>query len=278
MRTKLVLLMVVCFALLVSQAALARYTGGSYDSYGLGTSEEETLSGEPVFCAEKYYGGSYDGYGMGTSNPDIPLPVTLSSFTVQAGDGEVILRWVTESETDNLGFHVYRALEAEGKYARLTAEALEGAGTSTGRRAYAFSDIRLTNGVTYWYKIEDVAFDGARTLHGPISVMVMPQAEEAAQVQALPAEFGLSQNVPNPFNPITEIRYQLPEASHVRLIVYNAAGQRIRTLVEATKEAGSYQVVWNGADDAGNSVAGGMYLIELKAADFVQARRMVLIR
>ena len=85
MRTRLVPLIVVCFALLISQAAFAQYTGGSYD-----------------------------GHGMGTSESDISLPVTLSTFTAQAGDGEATLHWVTESETDNLGFHVYRALEAEG--------------------------------------------------------------------------------------------------------------------------------------------------------------------
>ena len=240
MRTKLVPLLAVCFALFVSQAAFAQYTGGSYD-----------------------------GHGMGTSKSDISLPVTLSTFTAQAGDGEVTLHWVTESETDNLGFHVYRALSEHEEYQRVTAELIEGAGSTTGRREYAFTDGRLTNGVTYWYKLEDVAYDGTTKMHGPISVV--PQ-------QVLPAEFGLSQNVPNPFNPQTTIAYQLPEASEVRLTVYNVAGQRIRTLVDETKEAGSYQVVWNGADEAGKSVAGGMYLYELRAGDFVQVQRMVLIR
>ena len=130
--------------------------------------------------------------------------------------------------------------------------------------------------MTYWYKLEDVAFDGTRTMHGPISVA--PQAKEAAEVQALPTDFGLSQNVPNPFNPQTTLTYRLPEASEVRLTIYNPAGQIVRTLVEGRKEAGSYGVVWDGVDETGKQMAAGVYLYELKAGDFVKVRKMVLLR
>ncbi len=224
--------------------------------------------------------GSNDGTLGSTSGPDgndptwvdsdAPLPVVLSSFTAQARDGEATLRWITESEIDNLGFHVYRALEAEGEYARLTAEVLEGAGTSTSQREYAFTDTRLTNGVTYWYKIEDIAFDGARALHGPISVT--PQAEVAAEVKALPTEFGLSQNVPNPFNPQTTIVYQLSEASDVRLTVCNAAGQLVQVLVDAAMEAGNYTITWDA-----RGFGSGIYLVRLEAGAFIEARKMVKI-
>ena len=208
-------------------------------------------------------------FDMGESG-DSSLPVVLSSFTALAGDGEVTLKWVTESETDNLGFHVYRALEAKGVYTRLTAEVLEGAGTSTGRRGYAFTDIRLTNGVTYWYKLEDIAFDGTRTVHGPISVT--PQAEEAVETQVLPTEFGLSQNVPNPFNPRTTIAYQLPEASEVRLTVCNAAGQVVQVLVDEHKEAGAYTAAWDA-----RGFGSGIYLYRLEAGTFIHTRKMVKI-
>ena len=213
--------------------------------------------------------GAEAQYDMGESG-DVSLPVVLSTFTAQAGDGEVTLRWITESETDNLGFHMYRALEAEGEYKQLTADVLEGAGTSTGRREYRFTDVRLTNGVTYWYRLEDIAFDGARAMHGPISVT--PQAEVAAEAQAFPAEFGLSQNVPNPFNPSTEIRYQLPEASEVRLTVCNAAGQGVQVLVDAHKEAGTYTATWDA-----RGFGSGIYLVRLEAGTFIRTRKMVKI-
>jgi len=166
---------------------------------------------------------------------------------------------------------VYRALEAEGVYTRLTAELLEGAGTSTGWREYAFTDVRLTNGVTYWYKLQDVAFDGTRTMHGPISVT--PQADVAAEAHVLPTEFGLSQNVPNPFNPTTTIAYDLPEGSDVTLILSTITGQKVAVLVDTHQGAGHHTVLFDGS-----GLANGVYLYRLEAGGFVETRRMVLLK
>ena len=138
-------------------------------------------------------------------------------------------------------------------------------------REYAFTDVRLTNGLTSWYKLEDVAFDGTRTMHGPISVM--QQAEEAVKVKALPMEFGLSQNFPNSFNPVTEIRYQLPEASVVVLTVYDTLGQEVQVLAADFVEAGYWSVVWDTKE-----AASGVYFIQMAAGDFVAVRRMALVR
>ena len=123
--------------------------------------------------------------------------------------------------------------------------------------------------MTYWYKIEDVAFDGTRTMHGPIAVT--PQS-------SIPDRYDLSVNVPNPFNPQTTITYQLAEASSVKLIVYNTAGQVVSILVDEAKSAGTYSVVWDGLDQAGRKVASGVYLYELRTEDFVKVRKMALLR
>lgn len=212
---------------------------------------------------------SFSEYALG-AGPDNSLPVELSSFTAAAGDGQVTLEWVTESEVDNLGFHVYRALEEEGLYERVTSEMIEGAGTATNSRDYAFTECRLTNGVTYWYKLEDIAFDGTRTMHGPISV--------AMEAKALPAEFALSQNFPNPFNSATIVKYRLPEESYVSLSVYNTQGQLVRTLVESRQEPGYKSVRWDGGDESNREVAAGIYLYHIQAGKFSQARRMLLLK
>ncbi len=102
------------------------------------------------------------------------LPVALSSFTALPGDGQIVLRWITESEIDNLGFNVYRSLEEDGEYMRINGDLIQGAGSSAARNAYSFTDVRLTNGRTYCYKLEDVSSDGKHTLHGPI--LVIPKA------------------------------------------------------------------------------------------------------
>lgn len=92
----------------------------------------------------------------------------------------------------------------------------------------------------------------------------------------LPAEFTLEQNYPNPFNPSTVIHYELAAQQQVDLQIYNLAGQKIATLVNATQGAGEYDVSWSGKDERGQDVASGIYLYKLKAGDFVQTRKMIL--
>ena len=96
--------------------------------------------------------------------------------------------------------------------------------------------------------------------------------------QASPAAFQLLPNYPNPFNPETTLRYQLPEAMQVRVKVYNALGQAVRTLVDGLQPAGAQQVVWDGRDGEGQEAASGVYLYRLEAGDRVQTRQMLLAR
>ena len=93
-----------------------------------------------------------------------------------------------------------------------------------------------------------------------------------------PAAFALYPNVPNPFNPETTIRYDLPGARAVRLSLYNLSGQLIRTLVDGERAAGHHTVVWDGRDDAGRAVASGTYLYRLQAETRVETRKLLLLR
>ena len=97
-------------------------------------------------------------------------------------------------------------------------------------------------------------------------------------IPLVPVAFGLEQNYPNPFNPETTIRYQIGKRSPVRLDIYNLVGQRVRTLVRATLEAGFHSVRWDGRNDEGVSVASGVYLYRLHAGDITATRTMLLIR
>jgi hypothetical protein len=88
----------------------------------------------------------------------------------------------------------------------------------------------------------------------------------------------LIQNHPNPFNPETDISYNLPEDCMVKLVVYNMLGQRVRVLVEEQQTAGLKTVHWDGKDDNGNELASGVYFSRLKAANHVEAKKMILMR
>ncbi|MDW7679390.1 MAG: T9SS type A sorting domain-containing protein [bacterium] len=91
-------------------------------------------------------------------------------------------------------------------------------------------------------------------------------------------KYSLSQNYPNPFNSDTEIRYQLPEATHVKLEIYNLLGQKIRTLIDDPKPAGSHTLRWDGRDQYGKPVSSGVYLYRLTAGRFCETRKMVVMR
>ncbi|RMF62551.1 MAG: T9SS C-terminal target domain-containing protein [Calditrichaeota bacterium] len=94
----------------------------------------------------------------------------------------------------------------------------------------------------------------------------------------VPTRFALQQNYPNPFNPTTTIRYQVPQAANVRIVIYNLLGQRVRTLVDERKPAGTYSVQWNGRDDSGRTVASGVYLYRLVSGKFRQTQKMLLLK
>ena len=83
---------------------------------------------------------------------------------------------------------------------------------------------------------------------------------------------------PNPFNPMTEIRYEVPVAQSARLVVYNAAGRRLAVLADGHHAAGSHGAVWNGRDDRGRGLPSGTYLVRLETEFTVQAQKLMLVR
>ncbi len=117
---------------------------------------------------------------------------------------------------------------------------------------------------------------------GILSAEDIEQAATAVEeaFDSTPTSFALNQNFPNPFNAQTLIQYELPVAGPVRLGVFNAAGQRVRLLVEEHQAAGLYLRPWDGRDAAGQPTASGTYLyrLEMPAAGFSQTQRMTLVR
>jgi hypothetical protein len=94
----------------------------------------------------------------------------------------------------------------------------------------------------------------------------------------LPTEFALSQNVPNPFNPTTQVSFSLPKASHVNLTIYNVLGQQVKTLVDKDLAAGVQNVEWDGTDNVGRTVASGVYFYRLNAGEFQATKKMLMLK
>mgnify|MGYP000020537131 FL=1 len=90
--------------------------------------------------------------------------------------------------------------------------------------------------------------------------------------------YKLMQNYPNPFNPITTLRYDLPEQVNVNIIIYDMLGRQVRTLINQTQDAGYKSIIWNATDDYGKPVSAGIYLYTIKAGDYSQTKKMVLLK
>jgi len=198
---------------------------------------------------------------------DVHIPVELSSFHVTSLNGAVEAEWVTQSETENMGFHLYRSESKIGVYHRLTTETIPGAGNSESENRYRYLDQTVEVGKTYYYKLEDVNYNGTTRKHGPEEVTV-----------TAPNEYVLDQNYPNPFNPTTSIRFSLKVSGHVKLTVYNMLGQVIQTLMDNEMPVGSHTIEWNGLDNTGNLVPNGIYIYKIEVNNFKATRKMAVTK
>ncbi len=102
--------------------------------------------------------------------------------------------------------------------------------------------------------------------------------KEIADTEALPCNYYLKQNHPNPFNPATIIEYNVPVKSHVKIDIFNILGMKIQTLVNETQTTGEYQIFWDGKDYKDNDVATGIYFYRLQAGNFIDTKKMILLK
>jgi len=108
--------------------------------------------------------------------------------------------------------------------------------------------------------------------------LITTAVEERAENTEIPSNFELFQNLPNPFNPETLIRFQLPQTRHVVLKIFNTLGQEIRTLADVPYEAGYHSIKWDGKDNNGTPASSGIYFYQLQAGTFSQVKKMSLLK
>ena len=135
------------------------------------------------------------------------------------------------------------------------------------------------NAATVRFSIK--ATDGIDTVDvtGDDRVLFVNRYEYLSTVgEGVPVEFALHENYPNPFNPTTTLRFDLPEVSNLTLTIYNMLGQKVRTFNMQSTPAGYHSVKWNATNDYGDPVGAGVYLYQLQTKDFVKTRKMVLLK
>ncbi len=244
--------------------------------------ENATIDGDNDKTFSHYYGFVLtSGVNPNSvNNFDQSLPVELASFTAHAGDSEVILRWVTESEIENDAFILERSSDGEN-FTML--DEIPGHGSSSEQHVYSFVDQNVINGLTYYYRLSDRDYNGTITTHNVITavpngagiVVTGPAGKVIEQYHFDPA-------YPNPFNPETTLRFAVPnddgKVKQVRLHVYNMLGQRVATLYDGPLAGGEFSMKWNGLNDAGQSQPSGVYILRFSSRDYVDVQRVVLLR
>jgi photosystem II stability/assembly factor-like uncharacterized protein len=216
----------------------------------------------------RLYGVSFTDANNGTAVGDFGtilhtnnggvVPIELTSFIAQAENQKVILKWTTATELNNNGFEIQRRV-AESDFA--TVGFVRGEGTTTNQKEYSYIDKDLTDG-KYFYRLKQIDYNGAYEYSNAIEV----------DVRSL-NEYALEQNYPNPFNPVTTIGYVIKEKTTAKLILLNAICEEVAVLVNEEQDKGFHKIDFNAS-----TLASGVYFYQLKAGDFVQTRKMILLK
>ncbi len=197
------------------------------------------------------------------------FPIELSSFTLDVVDKGVMLQWQTQSETENLGFKIFRSERQDNDYKEINTRLIPGAINSQEHHTYEYLDNTIKWGKTYFYVLADVDVYGQETRHGPVQIETIAKT---------PQGYELEQNYPNPFNPETTILFRLPEMAPVYLEIYNMRGQQVRQLLNRNLMAGEHRVIWDGRDDMGMLVPSGAYIYQLRTDNFKANKQMTLLK
>jgi hypothetical protein len=174
---------------------------------------------------------------------------------------------MTLSEVNNYGFEVQNSRELHSGFQTIPNSFVPGHGTTLQRQYYSFLDTTASAGTPY-YRLKQIDLDGS--VHYTEAIRVLPTTVPAGD---LPRMFELHQNSPNPFNPATVIRFDVPTLSHVTLAVYDLLGRQMTTLLDEIKPPGYYSLTFDG-----NTFASGVYYYRLTAGSFTKTRAMVLVK
>jgi S-formylglutathione hydrolase FrmB len=198
------------------------------------------------------------GFQFLNSVMNVVIPVELTSFTASANGKEVTLSWSTATELNNQGFEVKRRF---GSNDFLTIGSVKGQGTTTSPNNYTFVD-KLTDAGKYFYRLKQIDFGGKYEYSQTVEVNWSPFTT-----------YKLEQNYPNPFNPTTTIVFGIPEKGNVRLSILNILGEEIKVLLNEEKEVGYHSL-----DFDGSNLPSGVYFYQLKIAEFISTKKMILVR
>ena len=184
------------------------------------------------------------------------------------GGARVRLAWRTGGEINNYGWTVERRAHVDSAFRELPSSFVPGSGTTNEPHSYFWIDEQAPVG-RICYRLRELSLDDSVWYSRLACVDVPTSVNQNPVVES----FSLLQNYPNPFNPTTEIRYQIPEVSHVTLKVYDVLGREVATLVNEDLNSGSYAAKFNAVN-----IGSGVYFYKLQTGHFSSTRKMILAK
>ena len=223
------------------------------------------LSSPANYVATDDYTNQLPSYSI---TVDETLPVVLSSFSATITSQYFVqLHWVTQSETDALGYMIYRSLDNDLEHAIQVSPLINATNTAT-QVNYEYTDAEVTPG-TWYYWLQSLDLNGNFDFHGPVLATVT--TEQGGDAPGITLSTGIANVYPNPFNPSLNIQYSLKVAQDVSIRIYNTRGQMVQSFELGNREAGVHNLSWDA-----NGQATGIYLIRMQAGNKLYNSKAVL--
>jgi hypothetical protein len=205
----------------------------------------------------------------------VPLPVEVQYFSAEQESKYIKVLWGTATEEENHGFNIERA-DVSMNFS--TVGFVYGHGTSYAPIDYSFIDTTVVTSGTYTYRLEQIDNNGGTKYHNTLAVVKYTTAVEKTET-IHPAEFNLSDNYPNPFNPSTTFSFSIGIASHVELSVFNMLGQETGCFIDEYMLPGSYKI---SASFDGMHLSSGTYICRLvcayKGGTYVNSKKLLYLK
>jgi len=209
------------------------------------------------------------------------LPVELSTFTAQYINNTPTVYWTTQSETDNMGWFVYRNREEDFTSATQVSGMIEGHGTTTQQQSYIYEDV-ISNpqvGDVYYYWLESVDYSGTIHHFNRVAIITIPDINDPQNNNPTPVMYDLFAS-PNPFADATKIKFRLNQSAMVDVSIYDVKGALVKTFdTQHVTADDELTLNWNGKDNTGKDLPNGIYLYSLKVngQDYA-TKQMILMK
>lgn len=189
---------------------------------------------------------------------ELELPVVLSNFYAKLMDDRILLRWQSESESENSHYHLYRN--------GLNIASIEGKGTTTIPNSYSFMDENVSAGINYNYILSNIDYSGKETYLDTLTTSKIKPPNELK-----PFTLGLPR--PNPFNPVCVVKLYVQEAVDIKMELLDLAGKKIMNVLEQNMTVGEHDIIINL-----DKYASGKYLVHCSSRDKLEILEIVMIK